>query len=394
MIARASKFVSFTVACAALAIGTPARAAPERCLAPAEWYSLAATGPAKIGEAGLLAEMARREVVLLGERHNDADDHRWELQTLAALQLLRPNMVIGFEAFPRRVQPVLDEWVAGKLTAKQFLERAQWSQVWTLPPDLYLPLFEFARLNRIPMAALNVDQALVRAVREKGWDGVPEALKEDVSRPAPASPDYEQMLLDIYQAHAMAGAQDDAGRADPGFRHFVDSQLAWDRAMAEVLAARARSPDRPLVVGILGSGHVRHGYGVPHQLRALGVNGIGALLPVDADSDCGELKPGLADGIYALASAPQEPPQKPRLGVRIDQKKEGVTIIQVVPGSLAEATGLRVGDRIVTLAGTKIERNGQVIDAVRAQPDGTWLPIQVRRGERTLDLVIKFPPRP
>ena len=32
--------------------------------------------------------------------------------------------------------------------------------------------------------------------------------------------------------------------------------------------------------------------------------------------------------------------------MRIDQKKEGVTIIEVTPGSLADATGLKVGDRI------------------------------------------------
>jgi len=32
------------------------------------------------------------------------------------------NMVIGFESFPRRVQPVLDDWSAGKLSADQFLK--------------------------------------------------------------------------------------------------------------------------------------------------------------------------------------------------------------------------------------------------------------------------------
>ncbi|MCK7515243.1 MAG: ChaN family lipoprotein [Desulfobacterales bacterium] len=65
--------------------------------------------------APLVAAMAQREAVLLGEQHDDADHHRWQLQMLAALHAQRPNMVIGFEMFPRRVQPALDRWVAGEL---------------------------------------------------------------------------------------------------------------------------------------------------------------------------------------------------------------------------------------------------------------------------------------
>src|SRR5258706_11311363 len=43
-------------------------------------------------------------VVLLGESHTDVDDHRWQLHTLAALHGSGGHIVIGFEAFPRRLQ--------------------------------------------------------------------------------------------------------------------------------------------------------------------------------------------------------------------------------------------------------------------------------------------------
>ena len=66
-------------------------------------------------------------------------------------------MVIGFEMFPRRVQPALDRWVAGELTEAEFLQQAEWGKVWSMPAELYLPLFHFARMNRIPMLALNID---------------------------------------------------------------------------------------------------------------------------------------------------------------------------------------------------------------------------------------------
>jgi S1-C subfamily serine protease len=143
----------------------------------------------------------------------------------------------------------------------------------------------------------------------------------------------------------------------------------------------------------MGNGHVEYGHGVRHQLRDLGVTNVGMLIPVDASIDCGEVKPGFADAVYALPEVPREEPPRPRLGVHLQPSPEGVTLVDVTPGSLAESTGLRKGDVIVSLAGGKITRLEAVIAAVRAQPEGTWLPIQVQRDGKTLDLVIKFPPK-
>jgi uncharacterized iron-regulated protein len=339
--------------------------------------------------------MSRREVVLLGEQHDDAAHHRWQLQTLAALHLLRPDLVIGFESFPRRMQPVLDRWIAGALTTTQFLEQTEWNRIWNFPPDLYLPLFHFARLNRIPMVALNVDRALTEAVRQKGWDAVPENLKEGVSRPAPASDAYVESLFQVYRQHARdtKGKPAPADRNDAAFLYFVEAQLTWDRAMAEALASRRAQPDgaRSLAVGIAGSGHVRGGHGIPHQLRSLGVTSIGTLLPVNARQECENMKAGLADAVFALVDAPPEAAPRPRLGVRLEESAGEVRLADVVTGSLAEKTGLERGDRIVSIAGAPVKRMAAVIAAVRTQPAGTWLPIEVLRNREKREFVIKFP---
>ena len=160
--------------------GPAHKAAATACLAPAAWYTLAGDKPRTAAARELLADMARRDIVLLGEQHDDAGHHQWQLQTLAALHMLRSQMVIGFESFPRRVQPVLDKWIAGELTVKQFLEQTGWEKVWTFPPELYLPLFQFARINRIPIVALNVERTLTEAVANQGWAAVPAEQKEGV----------------------------------------------------------------------------------------------------------------------------------------------------------------------------------------------------------------------
>jgi membrane-associated protease RseP (regulator of RpoE activity) len=293
---------------------------------------------------------------------------------------------------------VLDKWIAGQLTVKQFLEQTEWDKVWNYPPEYYLPLFQFARINRIPMVALNVDRTLPAAITKNGWDAVQADQKEGVSRPAPPSPAYRDFLFEVFKTHPNVagketGAADKDGKA---FRFFTESQTAWDRAMAEALARRVETgagAQRPLVVGIMGVGHVRRGYGVPHQLRDLGVSNIGTLLPVESRQDCSEIRTGLADAVFALPAMPAEKTPPPRLGVQIEAVDGGVRLLDVRAGSLAEQTGLKRGDIIESIAGAPVKKMSSVVAAVRAQPAGTWLPMQIRRGAEKLGFVVKFPPQ-
>ena len=353
---------------------------------PARWLRLAGGPPEAVSPALLIAELAQRDVVLLGEQHPEADHHHWQLHTLAALHAQRPDMAIGFEMFPRRVQPLLDRWVAGELTAQQFLAGVQWDELWGTPPELYLPLFEFARLQRVRMVALNVDRKLTQAVAEKGWDAVPEREREGVSRPAPAPQPYLDELDLVHREHP----------DKTPFRYFVEAQQTWDRAMAQALAAESRRPAgaKPLVVGIMGSGHLRHGHGVPLQLRDLGITRLATALPLGARSECADIRAGLADAVFVVPEREGAQPAPPRLGVSLEQQGDAVKIAQVIAGSLAERSGLRAGDIVVAAAGKPLARVARFIETVRRQPEGTWLPVQVRRGAQTHELVIRFPAAP
>lgn len=44
----------------------------------------------------VIGEAAKKRVVLLGESHDIAEIHRWQLHVTAFLHMLRPQMAVGF----------------------------------------------------------------------------------------------------------------------------------------------------------------------------------------------------------------------------------------------------------------------------------------------------------
>jgi uncharacterized iron-regulated protein len=394
-------FVSITFGCVLPLLADSAMAATARdvCPTPGAWVTVSDSGRSVRGSDAVTAELAQRRVVLLGESHDNAEHHRWQLHTIAALHARQPRLALGFEMFPRRVQPVLDQWSAGELTEEQFLARSDWASVWGHDPQLYMPIFHFARMHRIPMIALNVERSLVRRVGSEGWDAVPPAEREGVGEPASAPAPYLSFLYESYLIHLPEAqrprrAPTEEDLRSPQFRRFVESMQVWDRAMAQAIVERLRAGQTPLVVAIMGAGHLRNGHGVPHQLRGLGIADPAVLLPWDVSEDCALLTAGVADLAFGVEHGRAEETRRPRLGVMLDQGEQGVTIRDVMKGSIAESAGARAGDVIKTVAGMPVKDAGTVIAAVQRQAPGTWLPITVQRGAQSLELVARFPGKP
>jgi uncharacterized iron-regulated protein len=367
------------------------------CPPPAAWIEPGTQR--RLDHAALTGRLAG-EVVLLGETHGVAAHHRWQLSMIAALHGRRPDMVLGFEAFPRGVQPVLDRWVRGELGPDAFLRAVDWPAIWGHEARYYLPMFAFARLHRVPMVALNVDRALVGRVSKEGWQGVPPDERSGIGDPAPPAPAYRRSLAREFLRHRRspgkaADAPDDKDIEtvfeQPAFRRFAEAQLLWDRAMAEALAVARRRPGAPLVVGVMGQGHLTHGHGTPHQLSALGITDVAVLLPRDRAVVCKGLPAGLADAVFVLGPDEESARPRPILGVRLETVTARVRIAMVAPDSVAAAAGLRAGDIIVEAAGRRMRRSADLVAIIRRQPPGTWLPLRIERKGRVFRVVAKFP---
>lgn len=361
--------------------GLPATALANGCPTIGQWQHDGEV----VDTAALMADISERRVVLLGEQHDRMAHHRWQLHTLAGLHARQPEMAIGLEMLPREAQPALDAWVAGELDEADFLAESDWLGAWGYDPDLYLPILHFARMQRIPLLAINVTPALRQRLTAEGWEAVPASERHGITPPAAASTGYREALNAIYANHPSQGEY------EAGLERFIDAQLVWDRAMAQGLAEATE--EAALVVGLMGQGHVSYGHGVPHQLTDLGIDAPASLLAWSGDPDCTP-PTGLADAFFTLGDeAAFEPPEPQRLGILIAAHEDGVRVIGVGEQSLAEGLGLAEGDLIVEAAGRPVRRPGELTDLVRRQTPGTLLPLTVLRNGDTEELLARFPLR-
>ena len=259
-----------------------------------------------LNQHDFMRELSKKQVVLLGEQHDIAEIHRWQMHTAALLYAHRPNMVMGFEMFPASSQPVLDRWVAGELTTEQFLEAVEWQKVWGFPPEIYLPLFHFCRQNNIRMVGLNCYRELVTRVGKEGWEAIPEAERDGLTPAAKALPGYAEFLQSMVGDAAPMGGMGVTER-------FIRAQQTWDRAFAcNIAKAIEANGNDPLVIGIIGQGHLQYGFGTPYQLNDLGITDVAVLLPAtEANWDAEKIR-NIGDGIFRLDTVEQAAPRDGR----------------------------------------------------------------------------------
>lgn len=265
--------------------------APTIAIAPGTWLDPRAAEP--VAHPQLMRHLALQQVVLLGETHDRFDVHRWQLHVAAGIMAHRSDIALGFEMFPRRLQPMLDAFIAGAFASTaDFLEAVEWNEVWRFDPALYLPLFQFCRQFRLPMLALNCHRPLVTRVGKEGWDAIPVDERDGLTPARPALPAYRDYLS---RFAGPSGRPRDEMTSD----RFVRAQQTWDRAFACNIARALDGPAPPLVIGIIGRGHLEYGYGTPYQLADLGIDRIAIALPTDGPFDP-QHEANIADALFRL----------------------------------------------------------------------------------------------
>jgi uncharacterized iron-regulated protein len=199
--------------------------------------------------------VARADIALLGETHDNPRHHAIQLRLLRAAVAAGRRPTVAFEQVDREWQAALDAAIARGATAQALGAAGHVSTGWNWP--LYAPIAGFALEARIPIAAIGFSRERARRIVAEGFSalGPGEAARLGLEGPWNALRNA-RLRRDIVEGHC--------GEDSPIVDKLVLAQRARDAVMADRILAGAGDG----VIAILGRGHARADIAVPVYIAA------------------------------------------------------------------------------------------------------------------------------
>jgi uncharacterized iron-regulated protein len=218
----------------------------------------------------MAADLARADVVLVGEQHDDPNTHRLELAVLEALARRQVAVTLSLEMFERDVQISVDTYLSGSSGEDDFLKN---SRPWPRYATDYRPLVEFARRQHWAVVAANVPRRIAADVAKSGRPAVDALTTADRSLAAADLQCPHDTYFDRFADQMGSGGHQSgstpASAADTTTERYYWAQCVKDETMAESIAAAfARQAGKPgVVVHVTGSFHSDYGDGTGERVR-------------------------------------------------------------------------------------------------------------------------------
>ena len=216
-------------------------------------------------EAFLSAEQVSRrlaatDVLLLGERHDNADHHRLQAWMVSAMVAVGHRPAVAFEMIPRDLGDRLRGYLEQGGTAAGLGEALDWQDSGWPDWSIYQPIAEVALENGLDIVAADLPLAKRRQISETGAGGLPDGLRRLWALERPWPEEMTQSLLEeLSRAHCDVAPPE-------AFARQAEVQRARDAAMADSLLQTVERGDTAVLIA--GAGHTRPDRGVPWFLAA------------------------------------------------------------------------------------------------------------------------------
>lgn len=144
----------------------------------------------KVAYKKMIKQLAKKDIVLFGEFHNNAIAHWLEL-TIAKDLSEKRNLIFGAEMFEADNQAPLNDYLTGKITAKGLDSLAR---LWSNYKTDYAPLVNFAKEKKSVFVASNIPRRYASLVSKKGFEALDTLSTLEKTWMAPLPMDYDSTL--------------------------------------------------------------------------------------------------------------------------------------------------------------------------------------------------------
>ncbi len=181
-------------------------------------------------------------VIYLPEEHDSIQDHKFQEEVIRKLHREGYRIVIAMEMFQQPFQKYLDEYISGKISEEEMLEKTEYRKRWGFNQEYYAPIWRFAKERGIKIYAINISTELVRRIGAEGLEKVKDPMLPE--RIYEHTPQEKERLKSVLKNHPPVEE-----------KRFYDVQLAWDNAMALKIVRILEQEKDSKVVVLLGKGH-------------------------------------------------------------------------------------------------------------------------------------------
>jgi len=216
-------------------------------------------------------DLARYDVVFVGEAHGHSTNHFVQAKLFSGLYARNNDIALSMEQFERSAQPIVDQYLAGEIGEETLKHEGK---AWDHYSQSYRPMVEFARQKGLSVIAAEVPANMVSCVGEEGpafldrLEGEPRnwIAKELNLQDGPYKDRYFD-FLEKNASHSVGGADmTEAEKAEQSFRRFA-AQVSRDDTMAESIAMHMDANPGRKVMHIDGSFHSAALLGTVERLK-------------------------------------------------------------------------------------------------------------------------------
>jgi uncharacterized iron-regulated protein len=238
----------------------------------------------------MLADLAKADIIFVGEQHDDPNTHRLEAAILDGLRRRGVAVTLSLEMFERDTQSHVDSYLAGTISEEEFLKS---SRPWPRYATDYRGLVELAKAQGWPVVAANVPRRIASSVAKTGLAALDTLTPADRAWAAadiqcPRGAYYDRFAEQM-NGHQSTPADKNAVAAAPGAatgtsattppvkppteeelkttERYYFSQCVKDETMAEAIAGAFERNGRKPVVQMTGAFHSDFGQGTADRVR-------------------------------------------------------------------------------------------------------------------------------
>jgi len=307
-----------------------------------------------------------RRIIYVGEIHDVFAHHAVQLDIIAGIYKKYPRIAIGMEMFQRPFQKPLDSFIAGDTGEAEFLKQTEYFNRWGFDYPLYKPILDFAKAEKVPVVALNLQKEITGKVSHGGIDSLSDEDKKEIPPDLDFSDiEYRERLKEIFSMHRNSD--------EKNFENFYQAQILWDETMSHSVDEFVKNnPDHKIVV-LAGQGHLRYGSGIPK--RTFRRNGQEyAIVLIDE-----EVEQGIAD--YVVFPKTVEGVTTPKLMVFLKVEENRVKVSGFPEKSVSEKAGIKSGDVILFIDDTEVKSVDDIRIHLLSKKTGDIVKVRILRKE-------------